>query len=47
MPQQQKQYIVRNPRGHQVGVVFATSRSMALMEANRTYGKGPYIINEA
>jgi len=43
----QKQYIVRNPRGIQVGVVFANSRSQALMEANRTFGKGPYIINEA
>lgn len=47
MPAQQKQYIVRDRRGIQVGVVFSTSQSGALMEATRTYGKGPYIINEA
>ena len=42
-----KQYLVRNPRGVQVGFVMASSRSQALMEANRTFGKGPYIIQEA
>ena len=42
-----KQYLVRNPRGVQVGFVMASSRSQALMEANRTFGKAPYIITEA
>ena len=41
-----KQYLVRNPRGIQVGFVMAISMAQALMEANRTFGKGPYIIKE-
>jgi hypothetical protein len=43
-----KQYLVRNSRtGAQCGFVMATSASQAMFEANRTFGKGTYIIKEA
>lgn len=41
-----KQWLVRNPRGVQVGFVMARDRGQAMFEANRTYGKGSYILTE-
>jgi len=42
-----KQWLVRNSRtGAQVGFVMARDRGQAMFEANRTYGKGTYILNE-
>jgi len=42
-----KQYLVRNSRtGAQVGIVMANGMSQALFEANRTFGKGTYILKE-
>ncbi len=42
-----KQYLVRNSKtGAQCGFVMAISMSQALFEANRTFGKGTYILKE-